>query len=198
MDVRPLAPPLLDSNARGAPYLTAVALSFQPAWHQFLEDCRLRLSADHPLNQLSLAATAELAIGKRGEVRALRIGSSGNRDFDHAIEQLIGDVAAGSVANDDARELGLRGASACGAAFELGGSYLRWLQRHGDVDLDDAVRQCGVISSSAKALQFKAARAAGAGRAFDPAPLLQTMADAWDGAMRQLDAACGALAHQGS
>ena len=86
----------------------------------------------------------------------------------------------------------------CGAAFELGGSYLRWLQRHGDVDLDDAVRQCGVISSSAKALQFKAARAAGAGRAFDPAPLLQTMADAWDGAMRQLDAACGALAHQGS
>lgn len=86
----------------------------------------------------------------------------------------------------------------CGAAFELGGSYLRWRQRLGDAGLDDAVRQCAIISSSAKALQFKAARAAGAGRTFDPAPLLQTMAEAWDGVMRQLDAARGALAHQGS
>ena len=33
-------------TARGAAYLTAVALQLQPGWGQFLDDCRLRLAAD--------------------------------------------------------------------------------------------------------------------------------------------------------
>jgi hypothetical protein len=85
----------------------------------------------------------------------------------------------------------------CGAAFELGGSYLRWLRGHGDADLDAAIQHCATIAAGAKALQFKAARAVGAGRPFDPAPLLDTMARAWAQAMRELDAACGALTHRG-
>lgn len=87
------APPLIDSSARGAAYLTAVAQSLQPAWHQFLEDCRLRLPARDPLNQPVLAATVELDIGQRGEIVALRMRGSGNRDFDQAIAQVIGDAA---------------------------------------------------------------------------------------------------------
>ncbi|MCW5806865.1 MAG: hypothetical protein KIT31_31190, partial [Deltaproteobacteria bacterium] len=46
-----LPPPLpVDPSARGGDYLTAVAANIQPAWGQFLEDCRLRLPAAHPLN----------------------------------------------------------------------------------------------------------------------------------------------------
>lgn len=90
---RLLAPPLIDPDARGAAYLTSVALSLQPAWHQFLEDCRLRLPATHPLNRMDLATTARLAIGKRGELVELRVLKSGNVDFDHAIEQVVHDAS---------------------------------------------------------------------------------------------------------
>jgi hypothetical protein len=85
----------------------------------------------------------------------------------------------------------------CGAAFELGGSYLSWLRGHGDADLDAAIQHCTAIAAGAKALQFKAARAVSGGRPFDPVPILDTMARAWEQAMRELDAACGALTHQG-
>ncbi|HEX5061700.1 MAG TPA: HEAT repeat domain-containing protein [Kofleriaceae bacterium] len=89
---RLLAPPLIDPEVRGAAYLTAVALSLQPAWHQFLEDCRLRLPADHALNHMDLVTTAQLEIGARGELAKLAIAPSGNRDFDKAIEQVVRDA----------------------------------------------------------------------------------------------------------
>jgi hypothetical protein len=90
---RLLAPPQLDPDARGAAYLTTVALSLQPAWHQFLEDCRLRLPASHPLNRMDRATTARIAIGKHGELVELHVVKSGNVDFDHAIEQVVHDAS---------------------------------------------------------------------------------------------------------
>jgi TonB family protein len=87
------APPLLDADARGAAYLTSVALSLQPAWHQFLEDCRLRLPAGHPLNEMSLVAIAELEIDPSGQVRDVRLATSGNADFDRAAKQVIVDAS---------------------------------------------------------------------------------------------------------
>jgi HEAT repeat protein len=90
---RLLAPPQIDPDARGAAYLTSVALSLQPAWHQFLEDCRLRLAVTHPLNRMDLATTAQIAVGKRGELVELRVVKSGNVDFDHAIEQVVRDAS---------------------------------------------------------------------------------------------------------
>ena len=86
-------PPQIDPDARGAAYLTAVALQLQPAWHQFLEDCRLRLPQAHALNRMSLATTATLEIGPRGELVDLRITSSGTADFDHAIGEVVRDAA---------------------------------------------------------------------------------------------------------
>src|SRR5512146_950924 len=71
-------PPLIDPDARGAAYLGAVALQLQPGWGQFLDDCRLRLPAPHPLNNLSLSASVELAIDGRGGVVAVKLASSGN------------------------------------------------------------------------------------------------------------------------
>lgn len=90
---RLLAPPLLDADAPAASYLTTVALALQPAWHQFLEDCRLRLPADHALNRMALTAIAELELDRSGNVTEIQIESSGNRDFDRAARQVIEDAS---------------------------------------------------------------------------------------------------------
>lgn len=90
---RLLPPPPVDPSVRGAAYLTAVALALQPAWHQFLEDCRLRLPAHHALNEMSLVALAEIEVDPRGQVRDVEIATSGNPDFDRAVRQVIADAS---------------------------------------------------------------------------------------------------------
>jgi hypothetical protein len=76
----------------------------------------------------------------------------------------------------------------CGAAFELGGEYLRWLRTQGEAELDAIASGCDVIAETAKAFQFKTARLVNAHRPFDPVPMLDTMASAWDDVMTALDA----------
>lgn len=85
-------PQPVDPSTRGAAYLTAVAGHLQPAWGQFLEDCRLRLPASHPLNQPALVATAELRIGKDGMLFVRIAASSGNGDFDTAVFDVASDA----------------------------------------------------------------------------------------------------------
>jgi hypothetical protein len=85
----------------------------------------------------------------------------------------------------------------CGAAFELAGAYMRWLEANREGDLARVAVACEDIATNAKALQFKAARAVNTGRSFDPSPTLDAMADRWDQVMSALDAMYGALAHQG-
>ncbi len=79
----------------------------------------------------------------------------------------------------------------CGAAFELAGTYLRWLETGGERELESVARACDRIATTAKALQFKTARAVGADRSFDPAPMFETMATAWDETMEALAARYG-------
>ncbi len=87
------APDTLDLRTPGADYLTTVASRLQPGWSQFLTDCRQRLAASHPLNKMSLAATAELVVDSVGHVVVARIASSsGNADFDHAVGDVIADA----------------------------------------------------------------------------------------------------------
>ncbi len=85
-------PPPVAASVRGAAYLTAVAAHLQPAWGQFLEDCRLRLPGSHPLNVQTLATVAELAIDSAGQVQVHIITGSGNGDFDTAAYDVIGDA----------------------------------------------------------------------------------------------------------
>ncbi len=85
----------------------------------------------------------------------------------------------------------------CGAAFDLGCAYLRWLQSHGEPGLEEIATNCDVIASTAKALQLKTARFVNTGRAFDPSPLLDTMTDTWESVMSALAVRYGALVHQG-
>jgi len=84
----------------------------------------------------------------------------------------------------------------CGAAFELGGAYLRWLQANGEQGLDQIAVACDAIATTAKTLQFKTARFVNAHRPFDPGPMLDTMATAWDETMTGLAERYGALAPQ--
>jgi len=79
----------------------------------------------------------------------------------------------------------------CGAAFELAGAYLRWLEAAGEDALVPVAVQCDTIASTAKALQFKLARTAATRKPFDAAPMLDTMAAAWDETMVALLALYG-------
>ena len=89
-----LLPPLpIDPAAPGATYLTTVALQLQPGWGQFLDDCRLRLPASHALNQMALAAIAELVVDTHGRVVDVQLATSGNSDFDRAVRDAISDAA---------------------------------------------------------------------------------------------------------
>ena len=89
---RLLPPKPIDPAARGAAYLTAVALQLQPGWGQFLDDCRIRLPASHPLNAMTLAATAELVVERDGRVVDVKIESSGNAGYDGAVRDAIRDA----------------------------------------------------------------------------------------------------------
>ena len=86
------APITVDGRARGAAYLTTVAQQLQPPWGQFLEDCRLRLGAAHPLNVPTLEARAELAIDPSGKMTVVAVTTSGLVEFDLAVRQLLADA----------------------------------------------------------------------------------------------------------
>jgi hypothetical protein len=85
----------------------------------------------------------------------------------------------------------------CGAAFELAGTYLRWLETGGEGELEPIARACDEIATTAKTLQFKTARAVNANLAhrahppFDATAMLDTMATAWDETMVALTARYG-------
>lgn len=74
-----------------------------------------------------------------------------------------------------------------GACFELVETYLKWLQQHGQKDLDTAISAFAAISNNTKAFQFQLARAMARKRAIDLVPL-DEMAIAWQTGMAQLAA----------
>jgi hypothetical protein len=84
-----------------------------------------------------------------------------------------------------------------GAAFELAGAYVRWLQTNGERGLEPIAAACDVIATTTKALQFKTARFVSTRRTFDASAMLDTMAESWDEAMNALAARYGAVTHDG-
>ena len=86
-------PPRPDPNVRGHDYLVAVYDGIREVWHQFLEDCRLRLPPTHPLNKPDLLATVDVSIDLKGGMHDLRITGSGNDEFDTAVRDLMRDRA---------------------------------------------------------------------------------------------------------
>ncbi len=86
-------PDAIAPDARGASYLTVIAESIQPNWAHFLEDCRVRLVATHPLNSMTLLAVVELAIDRTGKIMGISIATSGSADFDLAVRDVLADAA---------------------------------------------------------------------------------------------------------
>lgn len=91
----PLPPPdPPDPGAPGLAYLELVGARLQPLWHQFLEDCRLRLPPAHPLNSATLEVTVGLVIDDQGQLVDVSLGAaSGNPDYDEAALAVVGDAA---------------------------------------------------------------------------------------------------------
>jgi hypothetical protein len=79
----------------------------------------------------------------------------------------------------------------CGAAFELGAAYIRWLESGGECGLEPAAASCARIAATAKTVQFKTARAVHSHRPFDVSPMLDEMIEAWDDTMTTLEARYG-------
>jgi HEAT repeat protein len=90
-----LAPPAaIDPAVPGASYLAAVAAQIEPRWTVFLEDCRLRLPAGHPLNRPALVAAFDLAVRRDGRIAVQHeVETSGNGDFDTAVADVLADAA---------------------------------------------------------------------------------------------------------
>jgi hypothetical protein len=84
-----------------------------------------------------------------------------------------------------------------GPAFEFASAYLRWLEANGERGLEPMAAACELIATTAKTLQLKTARFVNTGRLFDPAPIIEPMAAAWDATMTGLTARYGAMARQG-
>jgi Domain of unknown function (DUF1839) len=76
----------------------------------------------------------------------------------------------------------------CGAAAEFGAAFLRWLEAEGEGGLGTAALHLDTLARGAKALQFQVARVVGSPRRIDPAPVLDTMEEAWASAATQLRA----------
>ena len=78
-----------------------------------------------------------------------------------------------------------------GSCFEVAGSYVQWLGARGERGLEGAAGDCDTIAKTAKALQFKLARAATLKRQIDVAESFEAMITSWDSAMKHLVARYG-------
>jgi len=72
-----------------------------------------------------------------------------------------------------------------GACFELAATYLQWLAKQGEKELEPAITAFSEISNGAKALQFQLARAMSRKKVLDLSPLDQAAAH-WQSAMDTL------------
>ncbi len=79
----------------------------------------------------------------------------------------------------------------CGAGYEQTARYLRWLEQHGETGLGAVAAHFDTLSSTAKALQFKTARAVRAKKDVDFASMMTDLETAWDAGMTALVARYG-------
>lgn len=79
----------------------------------------------------------------------------------------------------------------CGSCFELASSYMAWLMAHGERGLEPVRDGFDSISSAAKGIQLRAARAVLQGRPYSADSAIETMASSWSRAIAELGARYG-------
>jgi TonB family protein len=84
-------PPGAGIPGPGSDWLEAVHAELHPRWaDNFLEQCRLYLPPEHPLNDPRLEVTLHIAVSIDGTVRNVDVArSSGNPDFDGAAREML-------------------------------------------------------------------------------------------------------------
>jgi hypothetical protein len=75
----------------------------------------------------------------------------------------------------------------CGSAFELAAAYLRWLESHLPGGYGEAAEAFEAISTSAKSLILKGARAVNSTKPVDFSPMFSEMTQNWDRGMSLID-----------
>lgn len=86
-------PPAADPQKPHVAYLEVLEAPIQDRWRTFLDDCRLRLAGDHPLNDVSLSATLEIDLDPEGKLAAVRTTApSGNDDFDKVAVEIVREI----------------------------------------------------------------------------------------------------------
>ncbi|MBK7539035.1 MAG: HEAT repeat domain-containing protein [Myxococcales bacterium] len=171
--MQPLPPPADgDPAAEGAPYLAMLASRLAPEWRHFLDDCRLRLPAEHPLNDLRLEATASAVVDRAGAISSVELTSSGNGDFDGAVREVMSAVGplppppAWLLSDDDKLRLTWRFARDQRQAGAAGAS-VQWLEepapqvvdrRLAAGDIEGAARRVARLPEADPALREQARR----------------------------------------
>ncbi len=79
----------------------------------------------------------------------------------------------------------------CGAAFELGGAYLRWLEAGGECGLERAAEAARGLPRPPRPCSSRRRAPSIRRRPLDAAPMLDEMAEAWDETMTTLTARYG-------
>ena len=88
------APPPPDPDKPGLAYLQTVQKQLAEPWGTFLENCRLRLPPEHPLNKSTLAVLVHLTIDGQGALHSTVIEkASGNAEFDEVALEVIREAA---------------------------------------------------------------------------------------------------------
>lgn len=199
----------IDSDARTLGY-------FHNAGYSTLsgEDFDAVLGALVPAGEPPLPLFAEVArVGRarrlpRGELLRRSLGQlghhlarrPGDNPFDRFAACFAEDVAALSFAGGLAayQPYAFATLRQCGANFELAGAYLRWvdgllaeIKGGRDPRLPRAAAHFDEISSAAKALILRGARAVNSKKTHDFAPMLGSMTASWAAAMGLLDAHLG-------
>ncbi len=96
------APAPVDDGVLGAGYLVQVGASLQPRWGDFLDDLRLRLPPEHPLNHDRLQVVVALSLTPAGALVEAEVQqSSGQKDFDRAALEVVGDAQPFTAAPSD-------------------------------------------------------------------------------------------------
>ncbi|HEY6556023.1 MAG TPA: DUF1839 family protein [Polyangiaceae bacterium] len=126
--------------------------------------------------------TRSLALLRRHLLRAPR-----ENPFTRFAARFPADVAALSADTPQAfHQYAFTTLRQCGSCCELAGSYLRWLEQHGQAGLTPIAEHFERLASAAKGMQLGAARAVLKKRPFSPEASLAEMASDWARAMEQL------------
>jgi uncharacterized protein DUF1839 len=151
-----------------------------PPYVEMVKLHRLRRADSAALARMALAQARKHLSRKPAENPVRAFASSFARDLEWLAREPMASFHAYSFAT--LRQLG--------ANCECAATFARWLAPRAGLDLEAAAGAFCAVASAAKAMQFRLARVP-AGKKYDGAASLRTLAESWEEAMASLSRALG-------